>query len=126
MTNQHINAGEYSDKDILSAAPEQLTLMLYSGAISFINESISAAAKNELEKSSDANLRAQNILREFMATLDLQYEVSKNLMSLYEYMEHRLQTADESEYQKNIKQLEEVRTLLTELKDTWAQAMLIK
>ena len=50
----------------------------------------------------------------------MEYEVSKGLYQLYEYIEYRL-------IQGNIKkdkvQLEEAKSMLQELRDTWVQAM---
>lgn len=128
MTDQLTSTGGCTDEQIMAATPEQLTLMLYNGAISFIDESVAALGQKDFEKSHKANLRVQGIIREFMATLDFQYEVSKNLMSLYEYMENRLQTVgkQENQNQEGINQLKEVRALLTELRDTWEQAISIR
>jgi len=108
------------DQEILNAPPEKLTLMLYNGAIRFINDSAAAIASGDFEKSHSANDRAQSIIRELTATLNLQYDLAKNLSSLYEYMEYSLQSAK----LKNDKTaLEEVKSLLTELRDTWEQVM---
>jgi flagellar protein FliS len=94
--------------------------MLYNGAVNFVNESISGLNAKDIEKSHNANERVQSIIRELMLTLDMQYELSKNLMSLYEYIEHRLQDA---KFKNDIDALEEARTLITELRDTWVQAI---
>jgi len=104
----------------MTAPPEQLTLMLYNGAIRFINESIAAIHEKQVERSHNANIRTQNIIRELMATLDMQYDIAKQLMALYDYMEYRLQNAN---MKKDAEQLEEVKGLVTELRDTWAEAM---
>jgi flagellar protein FliS len=117
---QHDTAGAYKTQQIMTAAPEQLTLMLYNGAIRFISESIGAIGEKQVEKAHNANMRTQNIIRELMATLDMQYEIAKQLMSLYNYMEYRLQSAN---LKKDVTQLEEVRDLITELRDTWAEAI---
>ena len=107
-------------EEILSATPEKLTLMLYNGAIRFINDSIAAANEGDFEKSQGANARVQSIIRELAATLDMQYDLSKNLSSLYEYIEYRLQNA---KLKNDTAVLEEVKSLLTELRDAWEQAM---
>jgi flagellar protein FliS len=109
-----------ADQEILSAKPEQLTLMLYNGAIGFLNDSIAAINNNDSEKAQNANDRVQSILRELASTLDMNYDLSKNLGSLYEYMEYRLQSA---KLRNEITMLEEVKSLLTELRDTWEQAI---
>ncbi|MEL7633401.1 MULTISPECIES: flagellar export chaperone FliS [Sporomusa] len=113
-------ANAYKNQQIMTASPEELTLMLYNGAIRFITESMQALDRDNLEKANAANLRAQDIVREFMCTLDMQYEISQNYYKLYDYIEYRLIQAN---IKKDKSQLEEAKQMLTELRDTWAQAM---
>jgi flagellar protein FliS len=120
MTGANDSAETYRLQQIMTAPPEQLTLMLYKGAIRFINESAAAIRNKQIEKAHNANIRVQNILRELMATLDMQYDIAKQLMALYDYMEYRLQSAN---MKKDVEQLEEVRDLIIELRDTWAEAI---
>lgn len=113
-------ANAYKTQQIMTAPPEELTLMLYNGAIKFVAESIGFLEKGDNEKSHQANMRAQDIVREFMSTLDMNYELSKNYMALYDYVEYSL-------IQGNIKKdpalLQEAKNTLTELRDAWFQAM---
>ncbi|WP_188399503.1 flagellar export chaperone FliS [Sporomusa sp. GT1] len=113
-------ANVYKNQQIMTASPEELTLMLYNGAIRFITESMQALGQGNLEKANAANLRAQDIVREFMCTLDMEYEISQNYFKLYDYIEYRLIQAN---IKKDKSQLEEAKNLLTELRDTWMQAM---
>ncbi len=118
--NQAASAMAYKNQQIMTASPAELTLMLYNGAIRFTSESILALENGDLNKSHNANLRAQNIVREFMLTLDMQYEISRNWAALYEYINYRLIQAN---IKKDREMLAEARTLLTEMRDTWHQAM---
>ena len=113
-------ANAYKNQQIMTASPQELTLMLYNGAIRFVGESIQAIEMNDMQKAHNANMRAQDIVREFMNTLDMSYEVSKGLDQLYDYIEYRLIQANIT---KDKAQLEEAKGLLTELRDTWYQAM---
>jgi len=113
-------ANAYKNQQILTAPPEELTLMLYNGAIRFVNESIQALDHGDAAKSHTANLRAQDIVREFMYTLDMKYEISKNWMALYDYIEFCL---IQGNIKKDKSQLEIAGQMLTELRDTWAEAM---
>lgn len=113
-------ANAYKNQQIMTASPEELTLMLYNGAIRFITESMQAIDRGNLEKANAANLRAQDIVHEFMCTLDMQYEISQNYFKLYDYIEYRLLQAN---IKKDKSQLEEAKNLLIELRDTWVQAM---
>ena len=113
-------ANVYKNQQIMTASPEELTLMLYNGAIRFITESMQGIEQGNLEKANAANLRAQDIVREFMCTLDMEYEISQNYFKLYDYIEYRLIQAN---IKKDKSQLEEAKNLLAELRDTWMQAM---
>lgn len=114
------SANVYKMQQVMTASPEDLTLMLYNGAIRFTNESIKSLEGNNLERAHIASLKAQDIVREFMCTLDMQYDISKQLYSLYDYIEYRL---IQGNLRKDKQQLEEARNILSELRDTWAAAV---
>lgn len=118
--NAFASANAYKTQQIMTASPEELTLMLYNGAIRFVNEGIKALEDKNFEKANTANLRAQDIIREFMCTLDMQYEIAQGYNKLYDYIEYRLVQAN---IKKDKAQLEEAKGLLVELRDTWAEAM---
>ena len=111
---------KYLENRIATASKEELTLMLYDGALKFCNQAIAALEAKELEKSSELIIRVENIIREFQLTLDRKYEVTKNLNSLYEYIHRRLVDAN---VEKNIEILQEMQFLLRELRDMWKTAM---
>ncbi|MBP2636924.1 MAG: fliS [Firmicutes bacterium] len=115
-------ANVYKNQQIMTASPEELILMLYNGAIRFISESIQGLEQGNLEKANNANLRAQNIVKEFVCALDMQYEIAQGYYKLYDYIEYRLIQAN---IKKDKSQLEEAKTLLLDLRDTWVQAMKI-
>ena len=114
------SAEVYRQQQIMTATPEALTLMLYNGAIKFINESIEASKKKEYEKANTSCIKAQNIISEFRLTLKMEYEISKNLLALYNYAYDRLVEGNMNE---DITNLEEAKGILSELRDAWNQAM---
>jgi len=113
-------ANMYKNQQVMTAPPEELTLMLYNGVIRFVTESILALEQGNLEKANNTNLRAQDIVREFMSTLDMQYEISHNLMALYDYIEFRLVQGN---LKKDKEQLAEARDMLQELRNTWVEVI---
>lgn len=113
-------ANAYKQQQIMTASPEELTLMLYNGAIRFVTESIQAIEQKNLEKAHNANIRAQNIVNELMITTDTSYEISKNWLLLEEYILHCLVQGN---IKKDTEQLEQAKKMLTEFRDTWVQAM---
>lgn len=119
MTNMQ-SANAYKAQQVMTASPEQLTLMLYNGAIRFVGEAIMAIDEGELEKSHNANMRAQNIVREFMCTLKMDMEISNGFYALYDYLEFRL---TQGNLKKDKSMLQEARGMLIDMRDTWAEAM---
>lgn len=113
---------QYQTNSIASARPEELTLMLYNGMIRYITRAQKAIEEKNLEKSHENIVWAQDILMEFQATLDYQYEISHSLLLLYDYMHRRLIDAN---VKKDVAILEEVLTFAVEFRDTWVQAMKI-
>ncbi|WP_196598638.1 flagellar export chaperone FliS [Pectinatus frisingensis] len=120
MQNASYSAEAYKKQQILTASPEMLTLMLYNGAIKFINEGIKFVKEKDCLKSNKALIRAQDILIEFMATLDMQYDIAKQLYPLYNYVYRIL---IEGNMKNDVNKLEEAKGIMLELRDTWSQAM---
>ncbi len=110
----------YQATSVANAKPEELTLMLYNGLMRFIMQAQKGIEENNVSKIHENIVRAQNIIEEFQVTLDMQYEISQNLMRLYDYMYRRLVEAN---LKKDKMILDEVLGFAAELRDTWVQAM---
>lgn len=112
----------YQQNSVNTAAPGELTLMLYNGCLKFINLAKKAMAEKNIQERNTNIQKAQNIINELMITLNMDYEISKNLMSLYEFIKQRLVEA-------NIKNdptiLREAEELVKDFRDTWKQAIQI-
>ena len=108
------------DNAIFTASKEELTLMLYEGALKFINQAIDATENNDIAKANGLIIRVEDIIREFQITLDFQYEISNQLNSLYDYMHRRL---IEANMNKDIEIMKEIRDMLREFRDMWKEAM---
>lgn len=113
---------KYLENAVSTASKEELTLMLYDGAVKFCNQAIAAVENKDMSKSNEMIIKTENIIREFQLTLDRKYEVSKNFDVMYDYIYRRLIEANIS---KDVKILEEMRFLLKEMRDTWKEAMAI-
>ncbi|WP_311315617.1 flagellar export chaperone FliS [Neobacillus niacini] len=112
----------YENNQVLFAKKEELPLLLYTGAIKFILQARMAMEKKDWERTNDRIIRAQKIVSELMVTLDMDIEVSKSLILLYDYMKQRL---IEANTKKDEQLLREVQNMLTELQETWKEAMKI-
>lgn len=111
---------KYKNNAIFTATKEELTLMLYDGALKYCNQAIDAIENKNIQNAHNLILKVEEIIDEFKATLNYKYEISKNFNSLYEYMYRRLTEANAT---KNKEILFEVRDLLREFRDTWKEAM---
>ncbi|MBO5515599.1 MAG: flagellar export chaperone FliS [Schwartzia sp.] len=116
-----VNAAEaYKRQQVLTATPEALTLMLYNGALRFMTEGREAIERKDYEEANNSLQKAQNIITEFRVTLNMEYEIAHQLLPLYNYVYDRLVEAN---MKSDVKQLDEAKNIITELRDAWAQAM---
>ena len=111
---------KYKEQSVTTATPEELTLMLYNGCIKFINLAEVFIDDKNIEKINVNILKAQDIVNELNITLNMDYEVSENLRQLYSFVNERL---IEANLRKGKKPLLEAKEIVTELRDTWKEAM---
>ena len=115
------NAAEaYKRQQVMTATPEALTLMLYNGCIKFMGEGIDALEKKDFEEANTVIQKAENIISEFRVTLNMDYDISHQLLPLYNYVYDR---SVEGNMKSDPSKLEEAKTIITELRDAWVQAM---
>ncbi len=115
---------QYKENSVMTASPETVLIMLYSGAINFLLRAKIAIEQKNIEDCHENIIKTQRILREFMDTLDMESggDVAQNLYRLYEYLHHQLIQAN---IKKDIAILDEVIEHLRGLKETWEQAIKI-
>ena len=113
-------AEEYRRQQILNAPPEQLTLMLYDGCLKFIDEGIEAIEAKKYEAANTSLQKAQRIISEFRVTLNMEYEISHQLLPLYNYVFDRLV---EGNMKSDTAPVNEAKEIISELRDAWAEAM---
>lgn len=112
----------YKQNSVTTASPGELTLMLYNGCLKFLNKAKLAIQDKNIQDKNTNLIKAQTIISELMATLNMDIEVSKNMLALYEYMNRRLVEAN---IQNEISIIEEVEGLVTEFRDTWKEVIRI-
>lgn len=110
----------YRTNAVTTASPGELTLMLYNGCLKFMHLAKNAIETKKIEEKNVNIQKAQNIITELMVTLNMDMDVSKNMMTLYEYANHRLVEAN---IRNDIAAIAEVEELITEFRDTWKQAI---
>ena len=110
----------YQQNSVMTASPQELTLMLYNGCLKFIKLAKRAMAEGKFEEKNINLIKAQNIIQEMQITLNREIEVADGMSQLYEYIYNRL---IEANMKNDAAILEEAEGQVTELRDTWKQAM---
>jgi flagellar protein FliS len=110
----------YRQNAVNTARPEELTLMLFNGAVKFVRQAQMALEQKDLEGCHNYIVKVQDILGHLAETLNPEIEISGNLVLLYDYMYMRLIDAN---VKKDTQMLEEVCKMLTDLRETWQEAM---
>lgn len=104
----------------MTATPEALTLMLYNGALRFMSEGKEALEKKDYESANNSIIKAEKIITEFRVTLDFDYEISHQLLPLYNYVYDCLVRGN---LDSDTAKIDEAAGIIRELRDAWAQAM---
>lgn len=110
----------YQQNSVSTASPGELTLMLYNGCLKFMRLAKKGIEEKDLELKNTNLIKAQKIIQEFMVTLNTDLEVSKSMLSMYDYMNRRL---IEANIKNDSEIIEEIETLMTEFRDTWKQVI---
>jgi len=115
---------QYQQTQVQTSSPEKLLIMLYDGAIQFLNKAKVGIENKDIEEIHNNILGAQRILTEFMSTLDMKVggDIARNLYNLYDYLHYRLVQAN---LKKDIVMVDEVLVHLKDLKQTWEEAIRI-
>ena len=113
-------AQEYRKNAVLGASPAQLVVMLYDGALRFIEGGRAAMRAKDLARQNEALQRAQRIVSELLGTLDHEKggEIADKLNAIYLYSRR---TLSDARIHRSPEKIDEVRTLLGEIRDSWAQ-----
>ncbi|ERG68137.1 MULTISPECIES: flagellar export chaperone FliS [Exiguobacterium] len=110
----------YQNSAVTTANSQELTLMLYDGALKFMRLAKLAIEQGNSDLKNTNIQKTQAIFQELRLTLNKKIAVSANLDSLYEYMWRRLVDAN---VKNDTTILDEVLDFTTELRDTWKEAM---
>jgi flagellar protein FliS len=111
----------YRQMQAQTAAPGELVVMLYRGAVRFVSSAIEAIDSRDIPAAHTNLVRTQAIITELSETLDMERggEIARNLQAIYEYLNRRLIDAN---LRKDASIAREVQGLLRELLPAWEQA----
>ena len=112
----------YKETQIKTANQGKLIVMLYDGAIKNLNLAIESFSNShrKFDAMSNAILKTQDIISELMVSLDFDKggEMSRNLFSLYTFMNNQLLNAN---LKKDREPIDEVKKMLMELREAWSE-----
>jgi len=110
----------YKQQSVLTATPGQLIVMLYDGALRFLQQG-AALMRADDQLGCDAKLRrAEAIIDELHATLDMERgaEIASRLEGIYVFCKRHL---IEARLERDPGKIDKVGELLGELREAWSQ-----
>ncbi|MDV2582853.1 flagellar export chaperone FliS [Alkalibacillus haloalkaliphilus] len=110
----------YQQNSVSTASPGELTLQLYNGCIKFIKVAKVAIEKDDIEGRNTNLKKAQNIIAELMVTLNPDYDITNQLLPLYDYINYCLREAN---IHNDVAKLDEAQKVVEQLRDTWKEAI---
>lgn len=118
---------QYREQSVMTASPGDLVLMLYDGCLRQMRLARLALEPSDgqvtaVEEAGIALKKAQDIVMELINGLDFNYDIARQLFRLYEYVDHQLIQAN---IRKDVKLIENLEEIMTELRTTWEQAIQI-
>jgi len=111
---------QYKQTQITTANQGKLIVMLYDGAIKFLNIAIDNMNPKTYDVVNNNIIKAQDIITELLLSLNMEEggEVAQNLFSLYMYFKRQLLEAN---IKKDPEIIKHIIKLLKELRDAWDQ-----
>lgn len=106
----------YQRQGVLTASPLELVIMLYKGCIRQLNLGKLSIEEKDYQTANAAFQKAQDIVSELMFSLDFSYEISNELMRLYEYIQWKIMDINTN---KASEEVDGVIEILDELKSSW-------
>lgn len=108
---------KYRAQEVNTANPVTLVVMLYSGCIKQLRLAEIAINKKRYEDANISFKKAQDIIMELMMSLDLKYDISKNLMAIYTFVREEIIKMNIS---KKTDDMGAIIKILGDLRETWS------
>ncbi|MEC0227896.1 flagellar export chaperone FliS [Paenibacillus alba] len=110
----------YLRMQVNTAAPWELTTLLFNGCIKFMKHAALAIKNNDFSGKNINIKKSVDIIDELTITLNHNYEIAGDLEKIYDYVKRRL-------FHANLKldegALNECIELISDLRDSWVTAM---
>jgi len=108
----------YRKQDVLTAGPVDLIVMLYDALKKNIILGRRGIEKKDVPGAHKALMKAQMILTELINSLDMNYEISVELLDLYEFA---LKNIADANLKKNTEPLTPVIEMVDSIRDAWKE-----
>jgi flagellar protein FliS len=108
----------YQNNSVTTQSKDRLIILLYDGAIKFMNLAIQEMQEGNFEAKGQYISKAQDIINELNAVLDMKAggEIAENLRKLYCFMYKRL---SEANIKRDPQMIRDVIKLMEELNQSW-------
>lgn len=114
---------KYRQTQVQTAAPEQLILMLYDGAIRFSLQGKECIEQKDNSGANAALIRVQDIISELQFSVTAEAgEIAEQLSLLYDYLYRR---ALDANLAKDVAIIDEIVTMVRDLRSTWVEAIML-
>ena len=108
----------YRRQDVMTAGPVDLIVMLYDGLKKNIVLGKRGIIKKDIAGAHKYLMKAQMILTELINSLDMNYEISEELLDLYEFA---LRNLTEANMHKDAEPLDPVIEMVESIRDAWKE-----
>ena len=108
---------EYLKQEVMTASPAELVAMLYSACIKNLKLAVMASEDTrDICAINNYLIKAQKVIIELMNSLDMNIELSGQLLNVYEFMLKELRSAN---VKKDLSNIEPITTMLESMRETW-------
>jgi len=113
---------EYRQNEIATSSQGKLIVMMYEGALKFVNLAIEGIDNQDLSKKGKYINKAHDIINELSCALDMKKggDVAQKLESLYQFILHQLTLAN---IKSDRKTLESIINVITPLMEAWKELL---
>ena len=108
----------YRRQDVLTASSVDLIVMLYDALKKNVVLGRRGIMKEDIQTAHKHLIKAQLIVSELINSLDMSYEISKELLDLYEYA---LRNLEEANVKKDAEPLVPVIELIDSIREAWKE-----
>jgi len=117
MTNNPYET--YKQQSVMTMTPGQILIAVYDELIKQLNIAILSFENKDMMEINRSLQKSQRIINELRATLNYDYEISKNLEDIYNFLNRAIMNAN---IKKDPSDLKDVLEIVTGLRDAFSTA----